>query len=172
MLTIADWIIVGVVGISAVLSVLRGFIKEAISLIAWVAAFVVTGQFYETLAEKYTYFEDSITRTTLAVLTLFIGTLLVLGIAGNVLQSVIHKVGLSGTDRLLGIAFGIIRGVLIVCAILAMFEILFKLNILTFVQDEPIWKDSVFIPELMRVVNWFLEYLGTPEVSDISELGV
>ena len=161
MLTAADWAIIAVVALSALVSVFRGFIKEAISLLAWVAAFVVTGNFYDTLADRYTYFEDSLTRTTLAVLSLFVVTLLVVGLFGRALDMLIKKAGLSGTDRLLGVVFGIIRGLLIVCAALALFQILFKLHILTFLQDEAVWRDSVFIPELMRVVSWFFVYLGT-----------
>lgn len=159
--TIADWVIVAIIACSSLLSVLRGFIKEAFSLIAWVAAFAITGNFYRELAEHFTYFNDEITRVILSILALFIGTLIIVGSIGNLLRILISKAGLSGTDRLLGIGFGFIRGVLIVSALLALLKILFKIHILSFLEDEVFWQDSILIPELMRIVNWFFIYLGT-----------
>ncbi len=162
MLTPADWAIVAGVGASALLSLIRGFIKEAISLAAWVCAFLVTGKFYESLASKLTFFQDDFVRQGAAMALLFVVTLLVVGMCGNILRSLVAKSGLSGTDRLLGIGFGVLRGVLVVCAILALLQIMFKLHILTSLQEESFWTESLFIPELMRIVSWFFVYVGTP----------
>lgn len=161
MISPADWVLLAIVGISGLVSLWRGFVKEAISLIAWISAFVITGNFYENLAVKLTYFQDELTKNVLAIIILFVGTLVVIGLCGNILKVLIKKAGLSGTDRLLGIAFGIVRGILICCAILALLQILFKLHILSFVLEEDWWKNSLLIPELQRIVNWFFIYLGT-----------
>lgn len=159
MLTPADWIIIAIVGLSGLLSIFRGFIKEAISLIAWVCAFVITSKFYEALAQKLTFIsDDEMVRNGIACLILFIVTLCVVGLCGSIIRAFIHKVGLSGTDRLLGMVFGVLRGILIVCVILALLQIGFKLHILSFVADAPFYRDSVLIPELMRIVNWFFTY--------------
>ena len=64
---------------------------------------------------------------------------------------------------MLGIAFGIARGILIVTAVLALFHMLFRLHILTFIQSYSWYQDSVFVPELQRIVNWFFDYIRTPE---------
>lgn len=167
MLTVADWLILAVVLISGVLSLFRGFIKEAISLVAWVSAFIVTSRFYEALARKITFLDDDIARKVVSCMILFIATLIVVGICGSIIRSLIDKVGLSGTDRLLGMAFGVLRGVLIVCVILALMQIGFKLHILSFVADSPFYRDSVFIPELQRIVNWFFVY-GPPVTDEIN----
>ena len=127
MLTPADWIIIAIVGLSGLLSIFRGFIKEAISLIAWVCAFVITSKFYEALAQKLTFIsDDEMVRNGIACLILFIATLCVVGLCGSIIRAFIHKVGLSGTDRLLGMVFGVLRGILIVCVILALLQIGFK----------------------------------------------
>ena len=152
MLTIADWLILGVVLISGGLSLLRGFVKEAISLVAWVSAFIVSSRFYEALAPKLEFIStDDVVRKSVAA----VATLIVVGLCGAILRSIIEKVGLSGTDRLLGMVFGILRGILVVCVILALMQIGFKLHILSFVADSPFYRDSLFIPELQRIVNWF-----------------
>lgn len=155
MLTTADWIILAVVIISGGLSLFRGFIKEAISLIAWVSAFIVASKFYEPLAAKLTFLSDEIVRKAGACVILFLATFIVVGLCGSIISSLVNKVGLSGTDRLLGMVFGILRGVLVVCVVLALMQIGFKLHILSFVADSPFYRDSLFIPELQRIVNWF-----------------
>ncbi len=161
MLTAADYVILAIIAISALLSVLRGFVREAISLLAWVSAFMVTGNFYKDLSRKLTYFEDDFVRNVLAIIILFVSTLFVVGMCGNMIRNLLNKAGLSGTDRLLGIAFGVVRGILIVCAMLAFLQILYKLHILTFIEQETWYVNSVMIPELMRIVTWFFSYLGT-----------
>ncbi len=162
MLTQADWIILVVVAASAVLSLIRGFIKEAISLAAWLCAFLITGNFYAELADKLTFIEDNSMRIGAAIVVLFAASMLAAGLLGAVLKAATAKAGLSGTDRLLGAVFGVLRGLLIVCAILALLQILFKLHILSSIASEPWWQDSLFIPELMRVVSWFFVYVGSP----------
>lgn len=137
MLTAADFVIVGIIAISAILSLLRGFVKEAISLIAWIGAFVIAGNFYQQLASKLTFIGNDLGRNAAAIIGLFILTLLVVGVCGNLIRTLISKAGLSGTDRLLGIVFGIVRGILVVCAILAVLRIGFKFHILTFLLEEP-----------------------------------
>lgn len=171
MLTPADWLILAVVVISGGLSWFRGFIKEAISLISWVSAFIVSSKFYEQLSVKLTFLSsDEIVRKSAACVILFIATLLVVGLCGMLLNMLITKAGLSGTDRMLGIVFGVLRGVLIVSVILALLQIGFKLHILSFLADSPFYRDSLFIPEFQRIVNWFFVY-GPTSAEDLN-LGV
>ena len=74
----------------------------------------------------------------------------------------IEKAGLSGFDRLLGVVFGVLRGVLIMAAVLALLQILFHLHILLFVQQTQWYSQSVFLPDLQRLVNWFFLYMSAP----------
>lgn len=165
MFTPVDWSILGVIALSGILSLWRGFLREAISLGAWVGAFVVTGKFYPLLADRLTFFQDGVTRSAAAIFILFVATLLVIGTCGNILRSLVKKAGLSGTDRLLGVAFGVLRGVMIVCAVLAVMQIGFKFGVLSFLTDNPYYAQSLLIPELQRIVNWFFVYLSTPLTS-------
>ena len=126
---------------------------------------MVTGKFYSALANRLTFFDESMTRYAAAIFILFVATLLVVGTCGNIVRSLISKAGLSGTDRLLGAAFGALRGVLIVCAILALLQIGFKFGVLGFLTSKPMYAQSLLIPELQRIVNWFFLYLSTPMTS-------
>ena len=162
-LTALDWVILGVVGLSAIMSVFRGFVKEASSIFSWVAAFIIASRFYEKVASLITFSNDPLTRKAIASIVLFIGSLIILGFLSTIISSLVKKAGLSGFDRLLGIAFGVVRGILIVSAVLALVQILAKMHILSFIQDYPWYKESLFIPELQRIVNWFFIYMGTTE---------
>lgn len=169
MLATADILILAVVILSGVLSLFRGFIKEVISVIAWVSAFIVSSKYYELLSVKLTFLSDEIVRKSVACVILFIATIVVVGICGMLITSIVNKVGLSGTDRLLGMVFGLLRGVLIVCVILALMQIGFKLHILSFVADSPFYRESVFIPELQRIVDWFFVHGPTnPDDLDLN----
>lgn len=161
-LTAADWVIIAVIGISAILSVMRGFVREAASIIAWIAAFLVTGRMYPTVAPLFVFSNDELTRNVLAVIALFIVTLLLVGMVGRLVCTMVQKAGLSGFDRLLGVVFGVVRGVLIVAAVLALLRILVNLHILTFITQTQWYSQSVLIPDLQRLVNWFFLYMSSP----------
>ncbi|MBO6257944.1 MAG: CvpA family protein [Succinivibrio sp.] len=159
-LTALDWVIIAVVAVSAFFSIMRGFVKEAVSLLSWIIAFVVTGRFYGSVAAFLTFSNDELTRNFLAIILLFIATLILVGLVGKIVCSLVVKAGLSGFDRLLGIVFGVVRGVLILCAVLAVLQILFNLHILTFLQENSWWQDSVFRPDLEKIVSWFFRYMS------------
>jgi len=163
MLTALDWVIIGVVAISAVMSIFRGFIKEASSILSWIVAFIVSSKFYPMASAYVTFSNDELTRNVISCIVLFVVTLVVLGFISNAVSSLVKKAGLSSFDRLLGVAFGVARGILIVTAVLALAKFLFALHIITFIQDYPWYKNSQFVPDLLPIVNWFFTYVGTAE---------
>lgn len=67
MLATADILILAVVILSGVLSLFRGFIKEVISVIAWVSAFIVSSKYYELLSVKLTFYQTRLSESPLLV---------------------------------------------------------------------------------------------------------
>ncbi|MCR5085390.1 MAG: CvpA family protein [Succinivibrionaceae bacterium] len=159
-LTPLDWAVIGIIAISGLLSLWRGFAKEALSLAAWLGAFWVAGSFCDDLASHLGFIEDQRLRTALSAVALFIATLAVAALVISLILRLLGKSGLSGTDRLLGAVFGILRGILICAALLAAVEVAQQVGILSFLKEREWWQNSLLLPELERIVSWFFSYMG------------
>jgi membrane protein required for colicin V production len=148
-----DFVILGVIGLSALISLVRGFVKEALSLVIWFGAFFIASQYYEKLAVYFTRIDDDMFRKGAAIAALFVATLIVGALVNYVIGQLVQKTGLSGTDRVLGVVFGTLRGVLVVAATL------FFMDAFTTFGNALWWKDSLLIPEFSRIISPFFEHL-------------
>lgn len=79
-----DYAIIGIVGFSALISLVRGFVKEAMSLVTWFIAFFIASHFYPDLAVYFTSFSDPLVRNGLAIAALFVATLILGGVVNYV----------------------------------------------------------------------------------------
>ena len=149
-----DWAIVAVLAISTLMSLCRGFLKEALSLGTWIAAFVVARQFHEPMNQLLeTHIAESLMRSIAAFAALFIGTLLVGAALGFLLGALINATGLSSTDRMLGMVFGFARGALIVTVVIGL------LNLTPLVGDS--WyTNATLAPHFETVAQWALDQLS------------
>ncbi len=148
-----DYVIIGIVGFSALVSLIRGFVREALSLVTWGCAFFVASHYFSYLAVWFTGFEEPMVRNGVAIAALFIATLIVGAIVNYVIGSLVEKTGLSGTDRVLGVCFGALRGVLIVSAILLF------LDTFTGFSKSTDWTQSQLVPQFSYIIRWFFDYL-------------
>ncbi|MGB2740933.1 MAG: CvpA family protein [Cognaticolwellia sp.] len=148
-----DYAILAIIGISALISLVRGFVKEAVSLIVWISAFFVASSFYVNLSTLLTNISDQLLRNAASVSILFISTLILGALVNYVIGQLVSKTGLSGTDRVLGIVFGALRGVLVIAAVL------FFMDAFTPASTTTWWQNSQLVPEFTLIVEWFFEYL-------------
>lgn len=145
----ADWTIVVILAVSCLISIKRGFVKEALSLLVWVAAFVVASIFDERLAVLMTHLIPTPSlRAMTAFAALFAATLVVGAMLNYLIGELVRMTGLSGTDRLLGMVFGLARGALLVLAVVILLPVLVPVN------QDPWWHESALIPRFLMFETW------------------
>lgn len=150
-----DWVIVAIVILSGLMSLARGFVKEALSLVVWVAAFVSAYYFSDRVSPLLVEELPSPSlRYLVSFAGLFVSVLLLGAVVNFIIGQLIKATGLSGTDRLLGMMFGFTRGVLIALAILV-----FAPKLLP-VDQEAWWRQSVLIPRVLTMESWAQHTLG------------
>jgi len=144
-----DWLIIVVITVSVLLSLWRGFVREALSLLGWVAAFVVAHTFVDRLAVELAGAIANVTgRYVAAYALLFVSTLLVFTLVVRVASGLVRAAGLSVLDRLLGTLFGFARGVII------MLVLAYVVRQLVPPQDQQWLHQSVLMPHLNMLADW------------------
>ncbi|HHH89483.1 MAG TPA: CvpA family protein [Aliiroseovarius sp.] len=134
-----DYVILGVLLISSFISLIRGFVKEALSLAGWIVSFWVSMTFAGGLSEMLASSMDNASfRLIVAFVILFITTLLLSTAVNFFAVRLVQRTGLTGTDRFLGVIFGFLRGVLLV-------SVLVLLSGLTSLPKEPLWQESALL---------------------------
>lgn len=154
-MSIIDIIILVIVLISALVSLVRGFFKEAVSLITWVGAIVITLLFtrqFATLLPRDTI-ESPAARLGISALVLFFGCLLIGGLINFLFQKILANAKLGPADRIIGAIFGIIRGALIV-GLLVMIA-----HLAPTMQQEYWWRNSRLLPRFENIAEFIHERL-------------
>lgn len=148
LLTWVDWAIIAIIVISCLISLKRGFVKEALSLVTWIVAGVVAWMFGGALSQHLTDFiEMPSARIIAGCAILFVATLLVGALVNFLISELVRVTGLSGTDRFLGMVFGGARGALLVVVLVGLLS-------LAPVQQDPWWQQSSLIPHFLLVADW------------------
>jgi membrane protein required for colicin V production len=131
-----DYIVLAILGVSAVLGLLRGLVKEVLSLIAYVVAFVAAVWWGPAVSVWIApYIDNGMLRTGAAYGAVFIIVLLLVGLANVTLTTLIKKTGLTPADHGLGGLFGLLRGALIVLVLVALAGY-------TELPKEPWWQEA------------------------------
>lgn len=119
-----DLVIVGIIVLSMVTGLIRGFVKELMALCIWALAIFVAFKFsYPIEMRLEPYIHDKTMRLAAAFMMVLISCILLGGLINGLLSFVLKRSGLSGTDRLLGMGFGFMRGVFIVALFMVVVKI-------------------------------------------------
>lgn len=166
-----DWVIIGVVALSTLASLWRGFVKEALSLAAWISAFMAATAFSNMVAVNLqNAISNDTARLVAAWILVFIATLVLVTLINGAVGKLVRAAGLSGIDRLLGMAFGFTRGLVVVLAIL------YVLQAVVPVQQQSFMQGSLLVPQLNLVLAWIdtniadLPAIKLPEQIGIGQL--
>ena len=152
-----DYVIPGIIVFSALFSLMRGFVREALSLIGWITAFWLALRYANPLAEL---FLSSIAipsvRIVIAFTILFVLTLMLAALINHLAGHVVRRTGLTNTDRMVGMVFGVARGGVVVC-------ILVLLAGLTTIPQDPWWGESMMIGHFESFALWLQANIA-PEI--------
>jgi membrane protein required for colicin V production len=152
-MTSFDYVALAIIGLSIILSVMRGFFREALAILGWVAAFVTAKTYANQILPMMP--EDIPTeslRILAAFLVLFFATLLVATLLAIALSSIFKKMGLGWLNRLLGAFFGLARGILIVCIVVFLAG-------LTELPNDARWRNAMFSAPLEALVISMLPWV-------------
>ncbi len=143
-----DIVIAGIIVLSALFSLMRGFVREALSLAGWIASFWVALTFAGDLAESFlSGISVPSLRVAVAFTILFVLILVIMALINKLASQLIKKSGLTGTDRMIGMIFGVVRGALIV-------SVLVLLAGFTAMPQDPWWQESVLIDVFHEFAIW------------------
>jgi membrane protein required for colicin V production len=110
-----DYTFLGVIGLSVVIGVIRGFVREVISVIVWVTAFWLAARYGVQVGEQFSaWLTSPMLQMVAGFATVFVVILIGGTLVGYLARMIVGQTGLGGTDRLLGVVFGGLRGGLLV----------------------------------------------------------
>ena len=148
-----DWVLLAIVVVSALFGVMRGFVGVAASLVAWVLAGWAAFHFGSGVALMLARDGDPSAGQLFGGYALsFVAGLLVVGLVGWLVRQAVNSVGLSGLDRVLGLALGTVRGTFVASALVLMLG-------LTSLPQDPAWQRSLVVPVFVPGAQWLRGWL-------------
>jgi membrane protein required for colicin V production len=154
-ITLLDIIVLAVMLLSGLLAMIRGFMREILSIAAWGTAALTTLYAYQKLLPTAkTYFNNDTVATVAVVAGVFILTLIVVSIVTVRISDMILDSRIGALDRTLGFLFGLARGLLIMVVAFLFFAWLVT------DKQQPDWvRTAKSRPVLQATGDWLLSLL-------------
>ena len=145
-----DLVILGIFALSALISFMRGFLREAMSLAIWGAAVFITLAYTDRFAVLLPIerVDSEQARATISAVVLFAGTLLAGNLIGWVFGRIMARRTLSIEDRVIGVIFGTVRGLIIVTLLVL------AGNLVPDLKQEPWWIESTLLPRIQPMAQF------------------
>lgn len=152
-MTVFDYVVFGIFLVSIVLSIIRGFVRETLSIAGWIIAFIAAGA-YASHFEQFLPPEiiGETLRFSIAFVLAFLSVLLITALITMLLTALIKGIGLGFIDRLLGSVFGFLRALIIVMVIVLMAG-------LTTIPKQVFWQQAVLSRPLETIAIQILPWL-------------
>lgn len=161
-MTAFDYVLLAILAASIVIGLFRGLIREVLSLLAWLAAFVVANRYGADLAALL---PDAIPRGAVRLVVgfviLFVGVLLLGALVNLAIAHIISASGLKPFDRGLGGLFGLARGVLIVLTAVILAG-------MTDLPRQPVWRGALLSGVSERAVRFIKPWLPDDWASHVN----
>ncbi|HTQ70920.1 MAG TPA: CvpA family protein [Acidocella sp.] len=167
-MTWVDAVVLGVLALSALFSMVRGFVREVLGVGAWIGAFVASMKFYGPVQPYIaSLLPKGLAHFAIygAMAAVFLVVLIILSLVSGLIGGLVRESALSSLDHSLGIVFGLARGAVIIClAYIA----------LGMAEPAPAWPEPVvnarFLPLAYQGANWLAGLLPKPYQPKIQPL--
>ena len=142
-----DWILIAALSASMLLGALRGLVYEVLSVMGWIAAFLLAQWFSPDVAEKLPMQNSGeALRYAAAFVLVFIASVFLAGLISALMKKIISVVGLRPVDRMMGAIFGLFRGLILLLALSVVVH-------MTALQESDWWLESQGGPMLMTLLK-------------------
>ena len=152
-MTVFDLIVIAIVAVSVGISIWRGVVREVVALASWIGAFWIAKELAGFVA---TWLPESVSnpgmRLMFGFIAVMLASLLVFSLTGMLLVHLVKVSGLTASDRMLGAAFGLLRGLLIAVTVVL-------LGGMTSAPREPYWRDALLSAPLEAAALWVKPWL-------------
>jgi membrane protein required for colicin V production len=133
-MNLLDLTVIGVIALSAIFAFARGFVREALSIVAWIGAGLITLYLFSwACAQVEPHIHNLLLSQVIAGFGLFVISLIILTMLTGVVARMVHLAGLTPIDRTLGFIFGLVRGAFLVCLAYLLLDLSVQRN------DRPQW---------------------------------
>lgn len=142
-----DWLLLTLLAASMVLGAWRGLVYEVLSVLGWIAAFLLAQWFAPSVADMLPMSKSEQTlRYAAGFVLVFIASVFAAGLFSALMKKIISVVGLRPVDRILGAMFGIFRGLIFLLALTVVVH-------MTALQESDWWLESRGGPMLMTLLK-------------------
>ncbi len=148
-----DYVILGVLALSVLTGLIRGFVRELVALSVWIAAIWVAYTYAPQISPWFrSYFHDAKIQYAASFIVLLLATLLVGSLLSSTLSFILNRSPLKGTDRMLGMGFGLARGMFIVALLIGILN-------LTALTKEETFKHALLYAKFKPLSTWLFSFM-------------
>jgi len=141
-MTYFDYVVIGILTVSLLFGLWRGVVGEVVALIAWVTGVIAAVEYGGVVGNAiFAGISDPAVRMLAGCAVAFVGVLVAMALVRIAVRSMVKALGLTVTDRLLGMLFGIVRGALVVL-------LLVGLGGMTSAPTQVWWRQATLAPPL------------------------
>jgi membrane protein required for colicin V production len=145
-MTWADYVILGIILASALLGLVRGFLREVASLLIWVLGFWVAVRYAAAVGDSFKFVKSPEYRLIVGYALILIAALILSTVVGMLLKQLVESTGAGLGDRSLGTLFGTVRGVVIATTLIL-------LGSMALMPQPRWWRESKLIPYATPLLN-------------------
>lgn len=152
-MNMVDYISILVIFVSAIMSFFRGFLQELSSIFVWVLGIYFFYRYNNLFSIFSIYIQNKFLKNVVSCFLFFICVLIIKSFSNYFISIFIEQFGISIFNRILGVFFGIFRGIFFLCIIF------FVLELLTNISQNYYFKNSCFMPYFNYLIKLVIKYL-------------